>query len=192
MTCTWYYHGGCLEQLIISWCLYNIMFRLSYVNTLKGHEGPVTVIATSPTLGDIASVCSSISRSSKPSTTSNISKPPSSPLGRRFFWTHFNPYNGACYCSYTYVQFVCIYPAFGMNCSGPSERSVLMYHFHIQSPYYIQSPQKSRYSTWEYGRSTVNWWRESLVRFRSSAYSTPLLPRVSTSMSWPVVLPMEL
>ena len=33
--------------------------RLSYVNTLAGHEGAVSVVATSPTLGDIASVCTS-------------------------------------------------------------------------------------------------------------------------------------
>ena len=31
--------------------------RLSYVNSLNGHEGTVAVIATSPTLGDIATVC---------------------------------------------------------------------------------------------------------------------------------------
>ena len=33
--------------------------RLSYVHSLVGHEGPVSVVATSPTLGDIASVCTS-------------------------------------------------------------------------------------------------------------------------------------
>jgi len=32
--------------------------RLCYVNSLADHEGPVTVVATSPTLGDIATVCS--------------------------------------------------------------------------------------------------------------------------------------
>lgn len=32
--------------------------RLTYVNTLSDHEGRVTVIATSSTLGDIATVCS--------------------------------------------------------------------------------------------------------------------------------------
>ena len=31
--------------------------RLTYVNTLSDHEGRVTVIATSSTLGDIATVC---------------------------------------------------------------------------------------------------------------------------------------
>ena len=34
-----------------------ILFRLSYVNTLAGHEGVLSVIATSSTLGDIATVC---------------------------------------------------------------------------------------------------------------------------------------
>ena len=34
-----------------------LLVRLSYVNSLVGHEGPVQVIATSPTLGDIATVC---------------------------------------------------------------------------------------------------------------------------------------
>ncbi len=29
------------------------------MNTLTEHDGPVTVLATSPTLGDIATVCSS-------------------------------------------------------------------------------------------------------------------------------------
>ena len=39
--------------------LYVFPYRLSYVNSLVGHEGEVSVVATSPTLGDIASVCSS-------------------------------------------------------------------------------------------------------------------------------------
>jgi WD40 repeat protein len=48
--------------------------RLSYVNTLGSHEGPVSVVATSPTLGDIASVCTALSsRPSKTSTTANRS-----------------------------------------------------------------------------------------------------------------------
>ena len=45
--------------------------RLSYVNTLGSHEGPVSVVATSPTLGDIASVCTALSRPSRTSTTAN-------------------------------------------------------------------------------------------------------------------------
>ncbi|CAI8030834.1 Lysosomal-trafficking regulator [Geodia barretti] len=47
--------------------------RLSYVNTLGSHEGPVSVVATSPTLGDIASVCTALSRPSRTSTTANRS-----------------------------------------------------------------------------------------------------------------------
>lgn len=39
--------------------------RLSYVNSLVGHEGPVQVIATSPTLGDIATVCTTSTTLSK-------------------------------------------------------------------------------------------------------------------------------
>lgn len=31
--------------------------RLCYVNSLPEHDGPVSVLATSPTLGDIATVC---------------------------------------------------------------------------------------------------------------------------------------
>lgn len=37
--------------------------RLAYVNSLMGHEGPVQVIATSPTLGDIATVCAATTSS---------------------------------------------------------------------------------------------------------------------------------
>ena len=39
--------------------MYVCACRLSYVKSLAGHEGPVNVVATSPTLGDIASVCTS-------------------------------------------------------------------------------------------------------------------------------------
>lgn len=30
---------------------------ICYVNSLRDHEGPVTAVATSPTLGDIVTVC---------------------------------------------------------------------------------------------------------------------------------------
>ena len=43
---------------VLSHVLYrSFFFRLNYVNTLPDHEGRVTVVATSSTLGDIATVC---------------------------------------------------------------------------------------------------------------------------------------
>lgn len=43
--------------LCSSMLLFTLSFRLCYINTLTPHEGPVTCLAVSPTLGDIATVC---------------------------------------------------------------------------------------------------------------------------------------
>lgn len=69
----WYVHVGSLEVAPHTWPQWSMSMatfvlnagislcsvcRLSYVNSLPDHEGPVTAVATSPTLGDIATVCS--------------------------------------------------------------------------------------------------------------------------------------
>ena len=70
----------CLLPLPPSFLSLPLHIRLCYVNSLAGHEGPVSVIATSPTLGDIATVCTckTPKQSSKPAAFS------SSP----FLWLH--------------------------------------------------------------------------------------------------------
>lgn len=49
-------------------CVFNavpcLSSRLSFVASLEGHEGHVTAIATSPTMGDVVTACTNCKQSS--------------------------------------------------------------------------------------------------------------------------------